>query len=607
MLNLRLPKISCLFKKKWFLALLAVIIIAAAVFIYLQNKNGTANAAQNFMTSPARLGNVEYSIDGSGTLQPSERYALKTWSGGTVTEIFVSEGARVTKGQPLMTVKNDALNSTVKQADLEWSMAQSALEDMYNPPSADDFDRRAAELKVEQAEIALEDAKEDRDNLTVRAPFDGTLIDISDQIIIGQKINSGLNAATFATSGQIEAVASFSDEALQLISPGQKVDVYLRSFNKNYTGKVKKVDFTANSSSGTFEVIITLDNPDSTLREGIQIYATAEIARDDDNDVLITRNGSGYLRYARSEDLTTEVSGAVAEIYHKEGDVIQKGEPIFRLTNDEYDRKVKEAEVQLGTAKEDLRKLLDPDEDTIRTQELRAEQAYQKVLKAKDDLDSLNVVSPIDGIVTSISVSVGDTLGEDTSSSGQELIVVCNFDKNYLQISVDELDINKIDFGQEAAVTIDALSGVKATGVVTGIAQEGVSSQGVTSYPVTLEVGYVEGIKGGMSATATITIDSRENVLTVPAEALITNNGRQMVRVVENGQPAPRPVEVGLNDGARAEIISGLSEGDQVVVVSTGTTTQQFGTMMIPGGMGGGMGGPPSGGGGGGTRIQINR
>ncbi|MDX9872557.1 MAG: efflux RND transporter periplasmic adaptor subunit [Clostridia bacterium] len=605
MLNIKLPKLSGLLKKKWFLAFIALIVIVAAVFAGLHFKSNQANAAQHFLTSPARTGNVEYSIDGSGSLQPSERYALKTWSGGTVTEIFVTEGTRVTKGQPLMTVKNDSLNSTAKQADLEWSIAQSALEDMYNPPGKDDFARRAAELKVEQYQLALEDSKEERDKLTVRAPFDGTLIDLADQVILGQKINSGVTAATFATSGQIEAVASFDAEALQLIRPGQEASVYLKSLNVFYTGVVKEVDFIADSSSGTFEVIITLNNPDNTLRAGMQTNNTVIIARDDDNNLLVYRNGSGSLRYARSENLVTEVSGAVAEIYHQEGDVIQKGEPLFRLTNDDYNRKVKEAEVQLGNAEEELRKLLSPDADTIQSQELKAEQAYQKVVKAQDNLNSLNVVSPIDGIVTGISVSVGDELGEDTSSSGQELIVVCNFDKNYLQISVDELDINKIDFGQTATVSIDALPEAQASGTVTGIAQEGVSSSGVTTYPVTLEVGYVDGIKGGMSATATIIINKKENVLTVPAEALISNNGRQLVRVLENGQPVARPVKVGINDGTRAEIIEGLQEGDQVVVVSKGGSAQQFGgpTMIrVPGG----MGSPPQGGGGGGT-VRIQR
>lgn len=592
---LNLKKLSK--KKLVFLGIFIVLVLSTVFFV---NRNTGSNASEgNYATSAVSLGTIEYSIEGSGTLQPSERYALKTWSGGTVTEILVTEGAKVTKGQPLMTVVNDELNSSAKQAELEWSIAQSNLLDMYNTPDEDDYDRRSAELKVEQYKIALEEKIEDRDNLIIKAPFDGTLLE--NNLILGQKVNSGVTAVTFATSDQMEVVASFSDSDITSISPGMETNITVTGLNKTYYGKVKEVAFNGDSTTNKFQVIISINDPDDSLRSGMTTYNTVTIVRDMDQDIFIYKGATGYLRYVQDEDITTEVSGTVTEIYRLPGDKILKGEPILRLKNDDLDRQVKAAELQLANAEEELALLLDPDDDTIKSQELKVEQAFQKVVNANKNLDSLNVVSPIDGIVTSISVSVGDELGEDTSSSGQELLVVCNFDKNYLEISVDELDINKIDFDQTATISIDALSDAVATGKVIGIAQEGSTSNDITTYPITLEVGYVEGIKGGMSATATIVIDKKENVLAIPAESLITVDDRSMVRVLENGQIKQKLVKTGLNNGTLVEITEGLNEGDQIIVASTSSSTTNM--QFIPGGMGGMGGPPPSGGQSGGTTI----
>ncbi len=577
-------------KKTILIIVILMLLIIALVFIYNNNKQAKASAS-NFLTVPVQRGTIEYSIDGSGTLQPSERYALKTWAGGTVTEVLVTAGTQVKKGQPLLRVQNDELESQARQAVLEWEIAKSDLAEMTSPLPDTDYNRRAAELKVEQYRIALEDKKEQQEKLVLKAPFTGTILE--SKLQVGQRVNSGVVAVTFATTDEMEVVASFSDRDINALSVGMEVQVFVKGLNKDYKGKIKEKAFQAkDATSGMFEVLISIDKPDDALRPGMQTYNNI-IIKDIENDTFVMHiGGPGYIRYTQSEEMVTEVSGTVAEIYQKPGDKVYKGQPLMRLVNDEIDRQVKDAENQLANAEEQLRQLLNPDEKTIKQQQLKVEQNYQKVLSTNKKLDSLNVVSPIDGVVVSIAVKPGDELGADTSSAGQELLVVCNFEKNYLEIPVDELDINKIKFGQQASIKIDALPNVVAKGQVIGIAQEGKTSDGVTKYPVTLEVGYVEGIKGGMTATATILLEKKENVLRVPAEAVTTSNGRSTVQVVENGQPRTKQVKTGINSGRWVEILEGLSEGEQVIIARTSTTsqTQQFGPppgMGVPGGMGG--------------------
>lgn len=591
----KIPSFNSWPKKKLFIGVICLTAVLLVSF-FVVNKNNKAKASTaNYATMTVQQGTVEETIDGTGTLKPAQRYALKTWSGGSVEQVLVSEGATVTQGQPLMVIKNDELASSAKQAALEWEISQKDLNDMYSPPGESDSIRRAAELKVEQAQIALQDAKDVQDSLIVKAPFDGTLLE--NKVVLGQRVTASTAAATFATADEMEVVASFSDTDINSISKDMAAQIFVKGLNKTYDGKVKEVAFTGASSStsstsGTFQVILTLDNPDDSLRSGMQTYNTVIIVRDTTQDVFIYKQASGYLRYTHSEDMTCDVSGTVKEIYHQPGDKLTKGAPILRIENAETDRSVKDAGLQLSNAEEALNTILHPDSDTIKSQELKVEQNYQKVLTAQKKTDSLNAVAPIDGIVTNIAVSAGDELGEDSTSAGQELLVVCNFAKNYLEINVDELDINKIKFGQEATVKIDALPNAVAKGKVIGIAQEGTTSDGVTKYAVTLEVDYVEGIKGGMSATATISLDKKENVLRIPSEALVTTNGRSTVQVLQNGQPVTKPVKTGVNTGKWVEITEGLNLGEQVVVANatkSATTNQQFGGP--PPDMGGGFGG----------------
>lgn len=591
MLSIKERLKSIQWSKKKVLLVVAALTIVTVSAVLVTAKKETKTSASDYLTVPVQRGAVEYTIDGTGILQPSERYALKTWAGGTVMEVLVTEGTQVTQGQPLMRVQNEELDSQARQAVIEWEIAKSDLEEMLNPPSESDFDRRSAELKVEQYRIALDNKLLEKEKLVLKAPFDGKIL--SEELRVGDKVNAGTLAATVATTNEIEVVAQFSDMDINSLAVGMEAQVYIKGVNKTYTGKVKEIAFSSNSTTtGSFDVLLGLDKPDEALRPGMQTYNTVIVAKDDENNILIYKQAQGYLRYTKEEDLKTEVSGTVAEVFRKEGDRVYKGDPIMRLSNDEIDRQVRDAENQLALAGENLRLLLDPDEKTIKQQQIKVEQNYQRVLATREKLDSLNVVSPIDGVVVSIAVRPGDKLGTDTSSSGQELLVVCNFEKNLLEISVDELDINNLKFGQTAAVSVDAIPGAVLKGQVIGIAQEGVRSNDVTRYPVTLEVGYAEGVKGGMTATATIILEKKDNVLRIPAEALMSANNRSMVQVMENGGAVTKPVKTGVNNGRWVEITDGLSEGEQVVIASTSSSSQNPNMIRMPGmGIPGGAGG----------------
>ncbi len=152
--------------------------------------------------------------------------------------------------------------------------------------------------------------------------------------------------------------------------------------------------------------------------------------------------------------------------------------------------------------------------------------------------------------------------------------------------NVSEVDVNRIKPGQKATITLDSIPGKTFTGRVMTVDKIGTVSSGVTNYPVVILFdANAPEILPNMAATANIIIDSKPGVLLVPSDAIQTQtNGSAYVRVLQNGQPVNITVETGLSSDTQTEIVSGVSEGQQVitgkVLVSSksGSSTSPFST-----------------------------
>lgn len=139
-------------------------------------------------------------------------------------------------------------------------------------------------------------------------------------------------------------------------------------------------------------------------------------------------------------------------------------------------------------------------------------------------------------------------------------------------IPVDELDINNIELGQEAIVTAEAIPNVSFNANVSKIALEGDVNNGVATFDVTLSLKEIDGLKPGMSVNAEIIIDSKEDALLVPIEAVQSRKDKKFVLVKkgeDNSEVEFVEVEIGLVSEDYVEIVEGLNEGDTVVYQST--------------------------------------
>lgn len=202
--------------------------------------------------------------------------------------------------------------------------------------------------------------------------------------------------------------------------------------------------------------------------------------------------------------------------------------------------------------------------------------AKLELAKARVELGKATITASFDGIVTDIYINEGQQLSSMTYANP----AICLLDPSEIKMNgvIDEMDISKLKLGQEADIILDALPDKEVKGRVTFISQAGTVQAGVVSYKtiITLE-NPGEQLRDGMSATAEIIIDRHENVLLIPNRAIQGSWDSPWVEVLADEQVEQRPVELGLSDGIKTEVLSGLEEGESVIFPESQLPFRMFG------------------------------
>lgn len=178
------------------------------------------------------------------------------------------------------------------------------------------------------------------------------------------------------------------------------------------------------------------------------------------------------------------------------------------------------------------------------------------------------IVAPIDARVASVQIKQGEQ-----ASPGAPAITLIDEGAYHIEVSVDEIDIDQIEEGQSVDIALDALPDRVVEGVIAEIAPTAATSgAGVVTYLVTINIDSGDiALKPGMTANATIVTDLLDGVLIVPnwAVRLDRETGRAFVnRLAADGAVEEVPVVTGLRNEQFSEVISGIDEGDVVVVTS---------------------------------------
>ncbi|HUL35489.1 MAG TPA: efflux RND transporter periplasmic adaptor subunit [Candidatus Eisenbacteria bacterium] len=200
-------------------------------------------------------------------------------------------------------------------------------------------------------------------------------------------------------------------------------------------------------------------------------------------------------------------------------------------------------------------------------------QAKAALENAQEDLRNATIVSPIDGLVLSRDVNVGDAVSSILVLGSQATLILTLGDVSevYVQGKVDEADIGKVYLGQPARIVVESFKDKKFTGKVTKISPLGKEKDNVTTFEVRVSISNPGGeLKANMSANAEIILEEKKNVLMVPEASLIYDKDRKTSVEI----PDPRAdngkkkisVQIGISNGVKTEITAGLNEKQQVVL-----------------------------------------
>jgi HlyD family secretion protein len=347
-----------------------------------------------------------------------------------------------------------------------------------------------------------------------------------------------------------------------------------------------------------------------------------DVYKANENLLVIRTQAESAISKAKNDVAKARDALAAAEftfndmLSKKEGDPLEIAQKESSLVN---------ARVAVANAERTLSLMKEPpDPIDIKLKEAQVTTARLQVEDAKRQLEKCTIIAPFDGIVGDFKAKVGDTI-----QPGSFVIPVVDTTLARVDAYVEEYDVNSVRVGMPAVITIDAIRGQTFSGVVDAISPVSTVQQGVVRYAITIKIqvagstgatsaprtpagssgsratigggqpagrqsvsadvssGAGSELKDGMSATARIIINQKDNVLLVPNRALMFQSGVQKVQVLANGEVRDRVVKTGMTSDEYTEITEGLSEGDKVVIPAA--TSSQQSTQRMPTGPGGSM------------------
>lgn len=367
-----------------------------------------------------------------------------------------------------------------------------------------------------------------------------------------------------------------------------------------------------------------------------EIAAAQDAVRKAQDNLDLTLPPKGILLEAKQAQLELAKAN-LSEAEKNLATLLSGGDPLVLL---ERASQVERAKASLLKAEEELTRMLrGPDPYQNESLKIAVESAQTNLRKAESNLAKASLTAPFDGVVATVNIEAGQIIGASAAA-----IVVVDPTAVEVTASVDEVDVAQLRVGQAVTLTLDALQGMTMGGQVKSIAPVAKVQQGVVSYDVIITLqdqtsaggtparqGFLQGlaeltpeqrqrlqerlqdgtarqgqnqrqdgggragrpgalgsaalmIREGMTVSARITIQQKENVILLPVRAARTAQGKRVVDVLVNGKPVAREVRLGLTNEQYAEVLEGLQEGDTVVLPTVTTRQPNLGS--------GGFGGP---------------
>ena len=487
--------------KKWIKRLIILaVLIAAALFgakAYIKNQAANQETEDSYDQTQVMRGAMDETVYGTGTTSARNQPNLLAEADGTLTNLRVSVGDTVKKGDILAVMTNEDIDDTI--TDLEF-----ALWDL---------------------DATITDTRAGSKITKVEAPIAGRVM-----AIYGKAGDDAL--AVFRREGALALINTDERMRVELTAQegqlGLTLDEKVTVIGDHIYAEGTVVELTR---QGT-QAVITIMEEELPVNEDFDgdgradmILGTICEVRNADGDTV----GEGELECNKPMAVSA-FGGTITYVDAIVGEEVGRGERMFRLQDS-------------------------PLTLTIENLRLQREAKAKELKEAIEQRENLIIVAPCDGTVASIEVEEGDEI-----TSGTLIGSILEGEDMNLTLGVDELDVVEVEIGQQVEITIDALSSLKLQGEVYKIAPVGTNSGGVTTYDVELTFDATgTGVRSGMNATGEIQVASADDVLYVPVEALMTISNKTYVMVADGGTTtlADAAQSAGSQRGSRSQGMQG--------------------------------------------------
>lgn len=523
-----------------------------------------------YIVTNVQTGTIVASVSGTGQVAAQSQVDIKPQAAGTIISVPVKNGQRVAAGQLIAQLDASTAQKAVRDAQVSLESAQLSLAKLQQ--DADSLSITQAKNDVTNADDALMQSYADGYDDVVSAflALPSLMTDLED-IVIGTNASRGVQ---WNIDYYRDSVQNWDNNAIYY-----RDDVY--------------ADFRA--AEIAYSAALTAYRASSVTDDAAKMTALIEKSYEALQTIHKSlSSANSYIRFysdqniAHSQTPSTVATNALADLATHLGTT---NSHLASLRSDVLSFKTNEQQVVVTREKlADLEAGADPLD--LRSAQLSVEQRENALRDAREQLADYSVRAPFAGTIATLDARVGLS-----ASSGSSLATLVTA-QEVAEVSLNEVDIAKVTVGAKATLSFDAIEDLTITGKVAEIDTVGTVSQGVVSYTVTIAFDTHDArIKPGMSVSAAIVTDVRRDVVIAPNEAVKSRSGSYYVLAFETPlagtdaelaagiastiAPQEIPVEIGIADDERTEIISGLEDGAQIVT-KTITVSAESGSAQAP-------------------------
>lgn len=585
-------------------ALLGLVVLFAALtglgFLISRRLTSGAPAAEPVTAQVGRQ-NLSASVSTTGTVVSTATSKLAFKASGRIAEVLVSVGDQVTAGQILARQDASDLEPAVLQAQANLKANEAKLAAMLEGPKREDVIAAQASLDAANAKLGAMQAGSREDELAAaQAGLDSAALKLGvllapspEDVTIAQGAVTSAAASLDSARSKYEQVKAGPAEADRIAAQAAlsaahaaRASAYAKVFD-GHDSNASPSDRISNTAS-LASAEAALKSAEAKYQQTLQGPTETDILAAQ-KDVTVgeigLRSAQAKLTQLLYPDQSAVVS-AQATLLQAQSTLGSKLSPYTDADFAAQQQAIKSAQANLAAKREPYQP------SDILAAEAAVVKSQADLATAQANLGGSTLIAPFTGVVSAVNMSVGETAitsGGNTSSS----LTVVDPSQVRVDVQVDEADIAQVEVGQQAQLTFDALPGRALQGRVMAVAPSGTLTQGVVGYPVAIELRNARGVRAGMTATAEVVHQRKDNVLSVPNRAIVRQGRDRFVDVITPTGTQRKKIEVGMANDQFTEIISGLAEGETVVIPQTTARAN------IPGGgaiVGGGPGGPGGGG-----------